>query len=297
MSKPNSNIGEKLQSLPKTALYSVLFVLTSVPLFITAPVPNKEAKASADFYDLVMKADPSKPLLICSDWTNSTRGESAGEFKALMRIVMRRNLKFVIYSMGDPQAPRAALDQIVLLNEERKKEGSQPYQRWTDFVSAGYFPGAEAISNAIENNFRTAFKDKKDKNSSGTPTPIFESPILRNVQRVSDFSMMIIVTGSKTSNIAIERVKSTRLALMVTGVMGPESQVYYDSGQVKGLVSGLKGLYDVEKRMDVEPEFKGKTNLDNGAKYYPTLHIALTLLILAVLIGNIGMMMARRRTA
>jgi hypothetical protein len=297
MSTPNRNLGEKLQSLPKPALFTVLFVLTTIPLFVTVPVPNNPAEPSLRFYDFVKKLPPDKPVLISSDWTNSTRGESAGEFKALMRMLMRQKIKFCIYSMGDVQAPGVASDAIRMVNDERKKEGDPEYKRWEDWVSAGYSPGAEVTSNAIENNFKTAFESRKDKNTAGVPTPIFESPVLANVRRVKDFSAMIIVTGSKTSNIAIERVKSTSLIMMVTGVMGPESQVYYDSGQVKGLVSGLKGLYDIEEEMAKDPTSKGKTTKDNGAKYYPTLHIALTLLILAVIIGNLGMFLAKRRTA
>jgi hypothetical protein len=296
MSKTNGNIGEKLQSLPKPALYTVLFVLTSLPLFVPVTVPNKEARASRDFYTIVNTTiQPDKPILICSDWTNSTRGESAGEFKALMRVLMRRKIKFCLYSMGDPQAPQVAADAIRMINEERQAKGQPAYKRWTDWVQAGYFPSAEAISNAIQNNFRTAFGDKKDLNESGVKTPIFESPVLANVNTVKDFSTMIVVTGSKTSNIAIERITSVHLIMMVTGVMGPETQVYYDSGQVKGLISGLKGLYDMEMAMDTD--YKGETNLDNGAKYYPTLHIALTLMILAVIIGNLGMFLARKRSA
>lgn len=295
MANENRNIGEKLQSLPKTALYAVLFILTTLPLFFPVHIPNKEAQASVSFYDIIKNASPDKPVLISSDWTNSTRGESAGEFKALMRILMRKNIKFVVFSMGDPQAPRAADNVILQINEERKLKGERPYVQWTDWVRAGYFPGAEAISNAMENNFRTAFQDKKAKNLDGVPTPIFESPVLKNVSKLSDFTSLIIVTGSKTSNIAIERVKSTPITLMVTGVMGPEMQVYYDSGQVKGLVSGLKGLYDVENKM--QADFPGEVNLDNGAKYYPTLHIALVLLIMAVIVGNVGMYLSRKRAA
>ena len=80
---------------------------------------------------------------------------------------------------------------------------------------------------------------------------------------------------------------------MVTGVMGPESAVYYASGQVKGLVAGLTGVYDIETLM--EKDYKGMTNLDNGAKYYPTLHVALLLLIIAVIVGNLGMLLSRRK--
>ena len=309
MSTPPNNLGEKLQSLPKPALYLVLIILTSVPLFVPVSIPNKEAKPSANFYTMVsgttdpnfpefnVKIDPNKPVLIQTDWTTSTRGESAGQFKSLMRILMHRHIKFLFYSAGDPQAPQVALDYIQMLNEERKKEGLAPYQRWTDYVDAGYFPGAEAICNAIQNDFYTAFKDRHDKDLNGNQTGIFDSPVLQGVHKVSDFSVMILVTGSNTSNIAIERIKSVPMIMMVTGVMGPETQVYYDSGQLKGLVTGLKGLYDMESLMKTDPQFAKEVSLDNGAKYYPTLHLALVLMILAVVIGNIGMFMSRKRGA
>ena len=309
MSKPNSNLGEKLQSLPKPALYLVLIVLTSVPLLLNIKIPNVEAKPSANFYTMVSGTvdplfptftktiDPSKPVLIQTDWTTSTRGESAGQFKSLMRILMTRKIKFCFYSAGDPQAPQVALDYIAEINEERKKENLPTYERWNDYVDAGYFPGAEAICNAIENNFGTAFKNVQDQDAQGGQSPIFQSPVLKGVSKVSDFSVMILVTGSNTSNIAIERIKSVPMIMMVTGVMGPETQVYYDSGQLKGLVTGLKGLYDMESLMDKDQQFKGEVTLDNGAKYYPTLHLALVLMIFAVVIGNVGMFISKRRRA
>src|SRR6478735_827436 len=107
MSKAPSTWGEKLQSLPKPMLYLVLIVLTSVPLFVTLTIPNKEAKPSANFYTMVTGTgdptfatftktiDPTKPVLIQTDWTTSTRGESMGQFKSLMRILMARKIKFV----------------------------------------------------------------------------------------------------------------------------------------------------------------------------------------------------------
>jgi len=297
MSQAPRSLGDKLQSLPKPALYIVLIILTSIPLFAKVSIPNRPAKASIDFYNLVKNLPADKPILIQTDWTTSTRGESAGEFKSLMRMLMHKHVKFCIYSAGDPQAPQVARDYIDIVNQERKDHGDTPYVGWSDYVVAGYFPSAEAISNSITNNFRTAFQDKKDKNLQGTPTPIFESPVLSNVNKVSDFSAMLIVTGSNTSNVAIERIKHVPLAMMVTGVMGPETQVYYDSGQLKGLVTGLKGLYDMETQMVKDPDFSKEKSLDQGAAYYPTLHIALVLMILAVIIGNVGMFISKRRAA
>jgi hypothetical protein len=110
--------------------------------------------------------------------------------------------------------------------------------------------------------------------------------------------LLILITASNTSNITIERITGVPLLMMVTGVMGPETQVYYASKQVKGLVVGLKGVYDMETQMQKDwPDTAQYVNLDNGAKYYPTLHLALLLLIAAVVIGNVGQALTKRRSA
>ena len=44
---------------------------------------------------------------------------------------------------------------------------------------------------------------------------------------------------------------------MVTGVMVPETRNYFASGQITGLVGGVKGVYDLEGLM--EKGFPGQT--------------------------------------
>jgi hypothetical protein len=118
--------------------------------------------------------------------------------------------------------------------------------------------------------------------------------VLKDIRKVADFPILIVLTASNTSNIVIERLYGkVPLGMMVTGVMGPETQVYYDSHQLVGLSKGLKGVYDMETLMD--KDFPGQLNKDQGSLYYPTLHFALTLLILAVIIGNVGMALSRRK--
>jgi hypothetical protein len=287
-------IGEKLQSLPKFWLYCILILATSIPLFFTIPIPNKTLSEARAFYQTVDSFPEGSTVLVASDWTNSTRGESAGEFKALLRMLMRKKVKIAVYTTADPQAPQVAKDVIVRINEERKAAGEEVYRPWVDFVSVGYFPNAEGAANGIQNDVRAFFADKKDFTPEGRLTSVLQSPVLANIKSVSDFPAVVIVTGSKTSNITIERITKTPILLMVTGVMGPESLVYYASGQVKGLVSGLKGVYDVETLM--QTQWPNSKNLDNGALYLPALHLAILLLIVMVVIGNVGMFMSRKRT-
>ena len=315
-SRADMSLGEKLQSVPKPILYLILVVLTSVPLFFNLSVPNKPTEASEDFYATVMDIPEGSTILIESDWTGSTRGESGGEFESLMRILMRRKIKFAVYAAGDPQAPQVAKDSIGRVNAERKLAGQEPYKQWDDWISLGNLPNAEAAGQAIANNVRNAFPGRKAiPSSGGSPQDVFESPVLKGKYTLKEYPLVVLITASNTSNVMIERFAGkVKMAMMVTGVMGPESLNYYPK-QIVGLVVGLKGLYDIESLMEVgintsepntikdeEGKFQGKTvgsfphqqNAGKATRYYPTLHFAFALLILAVLIGNIGMFLVKK---
>jgi len=291
------SLGEKLQSLPRGILYLILVICTSVPLFFNIPVPNEPTQAAKDLFNALNSLPAGSTVLVGSDWTVSTRGETGGEFDALIRILMRKGIKFAVYTTADPQAPEVARDEIVMLSEDEKKHGGKGVERWNDWVSLGFFPNAEATANLIAADPTKAFGSKKDVKPDGTLGSALSSPVLKDIKTLTDFKMLILVTGTQTSTVTIERLsgKGLPLGMMVTGVMGPETAVYYDSRQLNGLCAGLKGVYDMETLMD--GTFKGQVNFGRGKLYYPTLHFALALLIVAVIVGNVGMMISRKGKA
>lgn len=309
------SLARKLQSLPKFWIYAILFIVTTIPLFRPMKVPNAPDKAAIDFYATIMSLKPGSRILLSSDWTTSTRGESGGQFTALLRILSRRGIKAAIYSTADPQAPQVAEDAIARLNVERRKKGQAPWSRWKDWIMVGYFPQSESALTGIKTNIRTAFSGKRDLQPGRGETDVFQSPVLAGVKSPSDFDLLVVVTASKTSNFTVQRLFGlVPLAFMVTGVMGPESQVYYNSKQLVGLSVGTKGVYDLETLMEsgintpgpdgkiavvaeglpAVPGFPGQENVGRGTLYYPTLHFALALLILMVVIGNVGMFLGRK---
>jgi hypothetical protein len=298
------SIADKLQSIGKPWLFLILILCTSVPLFFSGlTVPNEPEQPTIDLYQYLMKIPEGSTLLLESDWTNSTHGESAGQFKAIVRIAIRRKLKLCIYTAADPQAPKVSRDTMRALNAERKAKGEPTYNEWTDWINLGYFPSAEGTAVNMASDIRKAFAGKKAMSPAGHQEDVFQSPVLANIRKVGDFPLLAVITASNTSNVVIERLYGkVKLGMAVTGVMGPETQVYYASGQLVGLSKGLKGVYDLEILMDegykakgIPPGFPGMKNRDQGSTYYPTLHFALTLLILAVVIGNVGMALGRRR--
>ena len=160
----------------------------------------------------------------------------------------------------------------------------------------GFFPNAEALGQSMKANVRNAFGSKRDANTAGDWRPVFESPVLTNINKMADFKIFAVVTGTKSINIAMERVgRLTPMVGMVTGVMGPEQLNYFLSGQIKGLAIGLKGVYDLEGLM--ETKYPGEINIDKGPKYIFALHIGIGLMILAIVAGNVGVFLTRKQGA
>lgn len=302
----NTSVWERLQAVDRRILYLLLIVFATVSLFFKVIVPTKPGAPVKDFYRSVMAIPEGKTIILQSDFTQSTRGESSGQMEALLRILMRKNVKFALLSVADPQAPLVALNVIRAINQERKAKGERVYERWTDFVNLGYFPNAEGTANSMASNLTTAMAGRRDAAPGAGPTDVFQSPVLQGIRTVGDVPAYINVTGSKTSNILIERLgKKVPFYAMVTGVMGPETLNYYASGQVKGVVIGLNGVAEIETLMDkglpaengdeAVPGFEGQINLGRGTGYYLALHACLTLMILAIVIGNVAMVVTRRK--
>ena len=292
---------QRLQGLPKPVIYLLLILACTVPQFFTIGLPNQPDPASRALYARLMALGPNDRVLLASDWTNSTRGESRAHFVSVVKILMERGVKFAMYSTADPQAPQAAIDTIRVINEARTASGKPLYRRWDDWVNVGFFPDAEAATNGIANDIRSLFAAKRDFSPAGSRA-VFESPVLSGIRKVSDFRLLVVITASKTSNITVERVYGKApLAFLVTGVMGPETQVYYQSRQLVGLAKGLKGAYDMEGLIRdggeslegerIPPLLPGDPP-GQGGKFYPALHFALALMIGLIVIGNVGMFLA-----
>ncbi len=311
------NFFEKLQKVDRRILYTVLIVLVSWALFMKGvTIPTDPDPSSKDLYRFIQALPAEKPVIVQTDWTNSTRGESMGHFENLMRLLMSRDIKFVFYSAADPIAPQVARNVLTRLATERKSQNLRVYEAGVDYLDLGYFPNAEATNQSMGTDIKSTWSNKKAK-VGGREIPVFQTELLAPITRLEDFGAMFVVTASKSIDVAVQRLaKKVSIGALVTGVMGPQTLPYHQSGQIKGVAAGLKGVYDMEylaanginhvgadgkigvkdpkKPGDIPPVSEG-TTLARGASYYFALHIALGLLILAVVVGNVAMFAAKRK--
>ena len=309
---------DKMEKVDRRWLYLILLVVTSAGLFIPAEIPVQPDRTSLELYVALTKVPKDKVILVQSDWTNSTRGENAGHFEALLRYMMATDRKFLVYSYADPQAPQVARDALRRIIQERVAANLKEYKHGEDYLVIGYFPNAEAQTFAMATNIKTAWGARKYRDASGQEKSIFDSPVLAGVSDVTDAGFLMIVTASNTIDVAVERLPIGLIPIgcMCTGVVGPQILPYHQAGQVVGVAVGLKGVYDFEYMMkygvnakdsdgvtkvtfdmpgvEIAPITVGET-FGRGNDYYATMHIALALLVLAVIVGNIGMAVNRAR--
>ncbi|MBL8048405.1 MAG: hypothetical protein JNJ45_06955 [Chthonomonas sp.] len=314
------DIGRKLQGLSSHTLYVLLILFAGLPLFLSCKIPNEPEASSIDAFATLRELSKDKPVLIETDWSLSTRGESGGQFEALMRMLMRQEIKFAFYSV-DPINIAVARTTIARLSKENLDAGGKEYRRWDDYVDLGVKPGLEATVKAFEQDMGKALAANRSFKTDGSPGFAKDSPVLQNVKKLSDFSALVIVTGTGSWQIVTDRLAGKiPIVAMLTGVMSPEALPYHKSGQLTGLSGGIKGVYDIEGMMERglaheslasapkeavktnNPKyagkyiegFPGKKNMDRAMAYYPALHFALALLIILVIIGNVGLLMSKR---
>ncbi len=286
--KPKETFWHKLYALDRRWLYLILIVLVVLQTLSPLDIPNVVSPRSQALYDLLSRQEPGSFVVVQTDWTYSTRGESYAQFKALIRLLMRKRIRFVVTTAGsDPQAPVIAKQ---IISELAKEPGGNNYQEGKDYAIAGFFPNAEAHIRAMVNNIRSELATKGINNS----------PVVEGIRDLSDAKAVINITGSATITLWIERIRNKApLGLMCTAVMSAENIPYYIAGQLKGIVIGAKGAFDFETLLAQEfpnsdPEFKDYKNYDAGRRYMGPLAFALILLIVSVIVGNIAMVQVRR---
>lgn len=284
------NIWRTLYALDRRVLYAILIVLVSWQVISPIDAPNIVTPMSQDFYSLLDGLEEQDFVVIQSDWTNSTRGESRGQFEALMRLLMRKRVRFVITCVADPQIPnilRPVINQVARAVSREPGMDGYEYRENRDWAMAGYFPNAEAHNLGMVNDIRAELE----------PKGVTATPVMEGINDLSDAKAVVLVTASSSINLWYERIRNKApLGLMCTAVMSAENVPYFVSGQLFGLVIGAKGAFDMESLLDEEfPETAERKNFSAGRRYMSPLALALGLLILSVVVGNVAMFVLRKK--
>jgi hypothetical protein len=230
--------------IDRRIVYLGLFLITLAPLVFgwalplyTTPPPKMLAAA--------IEALPTdKIVIVSSDWDAGTQAESRPQFIGVIRHLIRRRIRFAVLSISSPNAPQlanTAINEAVLLE---KAEGQWKYgEHWANL---GYKIASAPWLRAFTNDISAAIKDDWQGN------PVDQVPVMKGVKKFGpdgQVSMLLDVTATSSIDSYIQYITPThaKIGLACTAVMAPEQYPYLDSGQLAGMLTGMKGAAEYEQ--------------------------------------------------
>ena len=133
-----------------------------------------------------------------------------------------------------------------LLADEFARAG-KPKVYGEDYVILGYKAGGAAVLRQMGSSFSNIFPTDANR------TPVEKIPLLTRVNRFRDIAFVLSFAvgtpGMKEWINVVNTEYGVKIGGAVTGVSVPEVTPFLDSGQLRGLLGGLRGAADYETLM------------------------------------------------
>ena len=261
--------------LDRRIIFVLIALATALPLLFPVNLPISVSPRVKAAFDTVDKLPAGSYVLVSLDYEPDIMAELQPMSIAILRHCFRKGLKPVILTLY-PAAPgliERALD--VASKAEGKKRNE-------DFVFLGYKSGNQSVILGLGESISTMFP------TDFWGTPLEQIPMMRGHNSYADFPLVINLTGSSIADYYI-RIAATRyrrpLVLGATAVMTSDYYPYLSSGQVKGLIGGMKGAAEYERQMGLFGDAR------RGMDAQSLVHVVIVLL---VIVGNVALFMSGR---
>ncbi len=183
----------------------------------------------------------NSPVLVVFDYEPALAGELEMAAAPLIDQLQSKGARLALVSTS-PTGPVLAerfLTGALLVN-------SHPYQNEQQYVDLGYIAGGPTGISL----FASAPSQAMPLDANGHPA--WSMPALQGVSKLSDFSEVIIVTSdADTGRSWIEQagpyLGKTPMVMVISAQAEPMVQPYLDSGQLKGLSSGVQDAKSYEQ--------------------------------------------------
>jgi hypothetical protein len=276
--KNSTNTWQRVQQIPRAYIYLLLAGVVVWQLLFPISLPTRPSAPSIGVYDAIRSVPEGKLIVLSTDWDASTQAETGPQTQAILHACFESGKRVAILNLSAPMGAKLANDIALRVAE---KYGASYGVDWCNW---GYKIGGSNVLLTLVRNIPEAigvdFYGKR----------VTELPMMSNVRTARDIGLVIEITGlSGVIESWIGLVQGpyqTPFASGVTAVMAPGYYPFLDSGQMKGMLVGAKGAAEMEVLV---------RRPDGGIKFMMAQSWAHVLIILLIVLGNLGYIMARRR--
>jgi hypothetical protein len=266
---------QKLQSVDRRIIYTLIFISVAIPIIWPLQLPTAVTPETQAFYDAIDGIPDGSRIMFPVDVWPSTLAETEPMIVAGLRHCFRKNLRVIGLSnvaMGGPLIAERVLDQVA-------REFGKIYG--TDYVNLGY----KANYQAVMLGMATRIADIYPTDHRGTR--LEELPLMREVPNYDSLGMILIVSDNAMVDYWVSLVNARfgkPMVAGVTAVMAPKSLSYVQTGQLKGLLGGMKGAAEYEELLNA------KEWATRGMDSQSLIHL---LIIAFIILGNTTYLVSR----
>jgi hypothetical protein len=272
---------DRLLSIDRRWIYAVLGLAVLIPAIASFKVGTGISSEVRSVYDFVEGLEPGDNVFIAIDYDPSTLAELHPMAEAIIRQSFRRGARVVMTALS--QFGPAMAEELV--SRVAKEEGKE---RNVDYTFLGYKPYPAITILAMGTDFRVPFP------TDYYGTAVDAIPMMRDIHNYSDVKAVISLAGSNAADFWIQYGNAkygVPLALGVTGVMASDYYPYLQSGQIFGLIPGMKGAAEYESLV-------GQPGLGSrGLPYQVTTHLVVLTFMVLTNIAYFAQRRAARRRA
>jgi len=212
----------------------------SVDVSITTPATR--------FYKAINDLPPGSTILISMDLDPSTLPELEPIMDAAIRHALRRGVNVIGMTLlveGASIGERLMLEAQDELNAQYAKAGEdRRITMGVDWVYLGFRSGYEAVILQLGDEIRRAYP------TDFYGVPLDDYPLMAGIHSFADMGLLVTVSGT---SLPVDWVSYAHTPFGIpvlvgcTAVSAPEFYAYMQTGQMEGILGGLKGAAEYEK--------------------------------------------------
>lgn len=279
---------DKLMAIDRRVIFVAVILAVSLPLFLNISQVIYVSPEVSDLYKALEKLPPGSKVLMPFDYDPPSAPELQPMAVAMIEYCIQHDLKMIIMGLW-PQGPQQA--NLAIESVTGQPGGTDftykghTYKYGVDYVNLGFQEGREFVIQRMGSSIPAAFP----RDYAGTP--VNELPLMRGVTNFNNIDFVFNLSAGYPGTVEWVQLAADRFHALVgaanTAVQAPLAYPYYRSGQLKGILGGMKGAAEFETMVGI----KGK-----GTKFMLSQSFAHAIVILFILIGNIAFFVGGRKS-
>jgi hypothetical protein len=280
-----------LLALDRRWIFLFVLLALTVPMFLKIDFELAISREVNDIYYALDKLQPGSKILMSFDYDPPSAPELQPMADAIMKYCLKKRYRIIIMGLW-PQGPlqankalQSAFDQPGINQED--------YQYGVDYANLGFQAGNEFVIQRMGTSFSEMFKKDYAGNN------YYDLPLMRGIKNFNDIDFSINFSAGYPGTVEWVQVAVDRYHLRLgagnTAVQAPQVYPYFNSGQLVGLMGGMRGAAEIEGVLAKEAKQQGIVYKDKGTKFMFSQTVAHAVVMFFIVVGNIAYFVIGRK--